>query len=98
LDPAKLASYSLTPADISAAIRAQNAQVSAGAIGGTPATPGTTLNATITAQSRLRTPEEFNRIILKSNPGGGDVRLSDVARVEIGAESYAGFARYSDAS
>uniref|UniRef100_B0SZH6 Efflux pump membrane transporter n=1 Tax=Caulobacter sp. (strain K31) TaxID=366602 RepID=B0SZH6_CAUSK len=95
LDPNKLASYSLTPSDVSAAIRAQNAQVSAGQLGGTPNLPGTALNATITAQSRLQTPEEFENIILKNSQGGAIVYMRDVARVEMGAESYSAAAKYN---
>ena len=95
LDPNKLASYALTPADVSTAITAQNAQVSAGQLGGTPATPGTALNATVTAQSRLQTPEQFEQIVLKGASGGAIVRLKDVARVERGAESYDSVARYN---
>ncbi len=95
LDPAKLASYALTPADVVTAIKAQNAQVSAGQLGGTPALPGTALNATITAQSRLQTPEQFEAIILKTSTGGAIVHLRDVARVEIGAESYASLAKFN---
>ncbi|MDI1364534.1 MAG: efflux RND transporter permease subunit, partial [bacterium] len=88
LDADKLAGFSLTPSDITAAIRAQNAQVSAGQLGGLPATPGMALNATITAQSRLQTPEQFSAIIVRNTPGGAIVHLRDVARVELGAESY----------
>jgi multidrug efflux pump len=88
LDPDKLASFSLTPADVTAAIRAQNAQVSAGQLGGTPAAPGVALNATISAQSRLQTPEQFGAIIVRNTTAGAIVHLRDVARVELGAESY----------
>ncbi|AVQ03613.1 hydrophobe/amphiphile efflux-1 family RND transporter [Caulobacter segnis] len=95
LDPQKLASFSLTPADVSTAIKAQNAQVSAGQIGGTPNLPGTGLNATITAQSRLQTPEQFRQIILKNTTGGATVRLADVARVELGSESYISTAKFN---
>jgi len=95
LDPTKLASYSLTPADVIAAIKAQNAQVSAGQLGGTPNLPGTALNATITAQSRLSTPAEFQNIIVKNSVGGAIVHLRDVARVELGAESYGFGAKYN---
>ncbi|WP_297512610.1 efflux RND transporter permease subunit [uncultured Caulobacter sp.] len=95
LDPQKLASFSLTPADVAAAIRAQNAQVSAGQIGGTPNLPGTGLNATITAQSRLQTPEQFRQIIVKNSAGGATVRLADVARVELGAENYGSVAKFN---
>ena len=88
LDPDKLASFALTPADVTAAIRAQNAQVSAGQLGGTPAAPGVALNATISAQSRLQTPQQFGAIILRNTTAGAIVHLRDVARVELGAESY----------
>ncbi|WP_184722541.1 efflux RND transporter permease subunit [Caulobacter sp.] len=95
LDPQKLASFSLTPADVAAAVRAQNAQVSAGQLGGTPNLPGTGLNATITAQSRLQTPEQFRQIIVKNSTGGATVRLADVARVELGAENYGSLAKFN---
>ncbi|MBC7670501.1 MAG: efflux RND transporter permease subunit, partial [Gemmatimonadaceae bacterium] len=95
LDPTKLASFSLNPADVQAAIRAQNAQVSAGQLGGAPNLPGTALNATITAQSRLTTPAEFENIIVRNSAGGAIVHLRDVARVELGAESYGFGAKYN---
>ncbi|ALZ75492.1 efflux RND transporter permease subunit [Rheinheimera sp. F8] len=95
LDPAKLQNFKLTPADISAAIVAQNAQVSAGQIGGLPAMQGQQLNATVTAQSRLQTPEQFRNILLKSASDGSVVRLSDVATVELGGETYNVVARYN---
>ena len=95
LDPQKLASFGLTPADVANAIKAQNAQVSAGQLGGAPNLPGTGLNATITAQSRLQTPEQFRAIILKNSTGGATVRLGDVARVELGAENYVSVAKFN---
>jgi hydrophobe/amphiphile efflux-1 (HAE1) family protein len=88
LDPDKLVAYRLTPLDVSQAIQAQNAQVSAGQFGGTPAAPGQELNATITAQTRLSTPEQFRAILLRVNPDGSQVRLGDVARVELSGESF----------
>ncbi len=88
LDPYKMATLRVTTGDVKNAIRAQNAQVSAGQIGGTPSPDGQALNATITAQSRLKTPEEFREILVRSNPDGSTVRMKDVARVEMGAESY----------
>jgi multidrug efflux pump len=94
LDPAKLQNFKLTPADISASISAQNAQVSAGQLGGMPAADGQQLNATVTAQSRLQTPQQFEQILVKTNPDGSFVRLEDVARVELGGESYRVVARY----
>jgi multidrug efflux pump len=89
LDPFKLNSYGLTPADVYNAIQAQNVQVSAGEVGGLPSVKGQQLNATVTAQSRLERPEQFRNIVLKSSQGGAIVRLGDVARVELGARSYA---------
>src|SRR6056297_2335833 len=95
LDPAKLAAFELTPADIVAAVSAQNAQISAGAFGARPTVDGQQLNATITAQSLLRTPEDFRQIVLRAETDGGLVLLDDVARVEIGAENYATIARFN---
>jgi multidrug efflux pump len=88
LDPFKLNSFQLTPADVTAAIQAQNVQVSAGEIGAQPVVPGQQLDATVTAQSRLETPDQFRHIVLKTQPDGAVVRLSDVARVELGAQNY----------
>jgi len=88
LDPAKLSSFGLMPSDIQGAIAAQNVQISAGKIGQLPAADNQQLNATVTAQSKLRTAQEFRDIIIKNQPSGATVRLSDVARVELGSESY----------
>ena len=88
LDPYKLAAYKLMPQDISAAVSAQNVEVSAGQIGALPAPPGQQLNATVTAKSHLETPEQFRKIIVKTETDGSIVRLSDVADVELGDESY----------
>ncbi|ENO87424.1 efflux RND transporter permease subunit [Thauera linaloolentis] len=95
LDPARLNNYKLTAGDVRAAIEAQNAEVSAGQLGGTPALPGQGFSATITAQSRLQTAEQFENILLRSSTQGGEVRLGDVARVEIGAENYGTVARFN---
>ncbi|MBO6825347.1 MAG: efflux RND transporter permease subunit [Sneathiella sp.] len=95
LDPNKLVSYNLTVADVRGAIQAQNTEVSAGQIGGTPSVASQQINATITAQSRLQTTEEFANILLRVNTDGSQIRLGDVARVEIGAENYATVARYN---
>jgi multidrug efflux pump len=95
LDPVKMAAVGVTPGDISTAVKAQNAQVSAGQIGGPPSLHGAALNATITAQSRLQTPEQFRQIIVKSRSDGSTVKLEDVARVELGAESYLSSARFN---
>ena len=88
LDPIKLNSYQLTVADVTSAVQAQNAQVSAGQIGAQPAPKTQMLNATVSVQSRLQTPEQFANIRLKTTTNGAVVRLGDVARVEIGAENY----------
>jgi len=88
LDPDKLNKYRLTPADVRAALQAQNTQVSAGQLGGTPNVPGQGFTASITAQSRLQTVEQFEAILLRSTQDGGEVRLRDVARAEIGQENY----------
>ncbi|MDR2926054.1 MAG: efflux RND transporter permease subunit [Azoarcus sp.] len=88
LDPDKLNNYRLTPADVRNALLAQNAQVSAGQLGGTPALPGQGFTASITAQSRLQTTAQFESILLRSAQDGGEVRLRDVARAEIGQENY----------
>ncbi|MFY0522907.1 efflux RND transporter permease subunit [Archangium gephyra] len=95
LDPNKLATYRLTPGDVTLAIRAQNQQVVVGQLGGTPAVPGQQLNAAITAQDRLQTPEQFRDIVLRSNPDGSALRLGDVARVELGSEDYSIISRYN---
>jgi multidrug efflux pump len=88
LDPFKLQNFALQPSDIANAVRTQNVQVSAGQIGQQPTVKGAAINATVTAQSRLQTPEQFRNIILKTSPSGALVRLGDVARVELGAETY----------
>jgi multidrug efflux pump len=93
LDPFKLQSYGLTPTDVQNAVLAQNVQVSAGEVGGQPTIPGQQLDATVTAQSRLSTPEQFRNIVLKSDTSGATVRVRDVARVELGAQNYAFISR-----
>ena len=94
LNPSKLFGYNMTTSDIISAIKAQNSDVSAGQLGGLPALKGQQLNATITAQSRLKTVEDFNQIILRVNKNGSQVRLKDVALVELGSQSYSTNARY----
>ncbi|MHA3891221.1 multidrug efflux RND transporter permease subunit AdeJ [Acinetobacter sp. GXMZU3951] len=88
LDPAKMTSLQITPSDVSAAIKAQNAQVAVGQLGGAPAVQGQVLNATVNAQSMLQTPEQFRNIFLKNTTSGAQVRLGDVARVELGSDNY----------
>ncbi|WP_417789732.1 efflux RND transporter permease subunit [Terasakiella pusilla] len=95
LDPHKLISYNLTVADVTSAITAQNTEITAGQIGGAPSLPGQQINATITAQSKLQTEEEFANILLRVNTDGSQVRLGDISRIEIGAESYSVVARYN---
>jgi len=95
LDPDRLISYGLTTAEVQAAVEAQNAEISAGQIGGTPSVEGQQVTATIIAQTRLETPEQFGNILLRVNADGSQVRLHDVARVEVGAESYTTVARYN---
>jgi multidrug efflux pump len=93
LNPQRLAAVSLMPSDVINAISAQNSEIAAGDVGGLPAPQGQMLNATVTAQSRLQTPEEFEALVLKTLPDGATVRIKDVARVEIGAESYTTISR-----
>jgi multidrug efflux pump len=88
MDPGKLDTYHLTATDVINAIKAQNAQVSIGQLGDAPSVPGQQLNATVTALGRMHTPEEFSNIVLRSNTDGSTLRLADVARVELGQESY----------
>ncbi|MGB7905388.1 MAG: efflux RND transporter permease subunit, partial [Steroidobacteraceae bacterium] len=95
LDPNKLDTYGLAIGDIITAVRAQNAQVTIGQLGGAPSVQGQQLNATISAQERLQTPEQFRAIVLRSHPDGSALKLGDVARVEIGAETYEFVSRYN---
>ena len=88
LDPYKLKNFKLQPSDVYAAVQTQNVQVSAGQIGAQPTVADQAINATVTAQSRLQTPQQFRDIILKTGVTGAIVRLGDVARIELGAESY----------
>ena len=88
LDPTKLSSYALAPLDVTAAIQGQNIQISGGQLGGMPAPMTQQLNATITEATLLRTPAEFGAILLKVLPDGSQVRLRDVARIQLGAENF----------
>jgi len=89
VDPAKLQGYGLSIASVNAAIAAQNQQISGGALGDAPSIPGTTMSATIVVPGQLSTPEEFGNVVLRSNANGSTVRIKDVARVELGVETYA---------
>ena len=93
IDPAKLVGYNLSPADVNSAIRAQNAQVASGTIGDLPNIGGTAITATVVVSGQLNSIEQFGNIILRANPDGSTVRLKDVARIEIGGQSYATSAR-----
>ncbi|MGI3169624.1 efflux RND transporter permease subunit [Pseudooceanicola sp. C21-150M6] len=88
LDPLSLARYQLTPSDVVSAVERQNTTVSVGSLGDQPTITGQQFTATITAQSQLTSTEEFEQILLKTDADGATVRLGDVARVEIGQESY----------
>jgi multidrug efflux pump len=95
MDPAKLNNFGLTPDDVNNALQAQNVQIASGEIGGLPAVPGQRLNATIIGPQRLRTVAQFEHILLKVNTNGSQVLLRDVARVGLGAESYAVSSKYN---
>ncbi|HRW48480.1 MAG TPA: efflux RND transporter permease subunit [Caldilinea sp.] len=88
LDPDKLRGYDLSAADALNAVRDQNVQVAAGAIGAEPALPGQGFTASVSAASRFTSVDEFGDIILRANPDGSNVRLKDVARIDLGAEAY----------
>ena len=95
LDPYKLDNYSLTTGDVKAAIVAQNAQIASGQLGALPVVGNQQLNAVVTSQSRLQTPEQFRNIVLKTNTDGSAVYMHDVARVEMGQDSYTLTARFN---
>src|SRR5258706_198480 len=95
MDLNKLNDYELTPLDVIAALQAQNVQISGGQLGGTPAVANQQLTATITEATLLRTPEQFGAIVLRALPGGSQLRLRDVARIGLGAESFAVDTQYN---
>ena len=97
LDPNKLYKYAITVGDITTAIAAQNIQVSSGELGGLPASKGQRLDATIIGPSRYETVGEFENILLKVNQNGSQVLLKDVARIELGAQSYSESSKYNNA-
>jgi hydrophobe/amphiphile efflux-1 (HAE1) family protein len=88
LNPDKMVGYGITPDDIRQSVKAYNAQVSAGQAGGLPAVKGQKLNVTVNVQELLQTPEQFGAVPLRINPDGSTIRLRDVARTELGTESY----------
>ena len=95
LNPERLAAYKLTPSDITAAVSAQNAQVSAGQLGDLPQTEDSAMNIVVTAQERMTLADEFKKIIIRTLPDGSLLRLEDVARVELGQRSYRVESRYN---
>lgn len=88
LDPERLGSFRLSPADALAAVQEQNSQSAGGLLGDQPIAGGAEINAAILTQNRFTTPEQFASIILRANPDGSSVRLGDVGRVELGAQNY----------
>lgn len=88
VDPAKLISYGLSMGDLSSAISQQNAQIAPGSVGASPALPGQRVTVPLTVQGQLSTPQEFGSVVLRANADGSKVVLADVARVELGAQSY----------
>jgi multidrug efflux pump len=95
LDPAKLNNYALTPGDVAVAVQAQNVQVAAGELGGLPSIKNQQLNATIIGPSYLQTPQQFGEILLRVQPTGAKVLLRDVARIELGGETYSLDTKYN---
>ncbi len=95
LNPLKLDTFSLSTSEVISAIQAQNAQVAVGQLGGTPQIEDQQLNATITAQDRLQTPEQFRNIVIRANTDGSTLKLGDIARVELGAENYDYITRFN---
>lgn len=95
LNPGKLTNFALTPVDVANAIRTQNVQISSGQLGGLPAVANQQLTATIIGKTRFETPEQFENILLKVDEDGSQVRLKDVARVELGGENYSINAEYN---
>jgi multidrug efflux pump len=95
LNPHRLAAVGLMPSDVTTALQSQNTEIAAGEVGGVPAPQGQMLNATVTAQSRMQTPDQFKAIVLKNLPDGSAVRLQDVARVEVGSENYSAISRFN---
>lgn len=95
LDPFQLEKYALVPADIISAVQAENTTVTVGQLGASPGARGQQLTASITAQTQLKTVDQFRNILLKTDANGAQVRLGEVARVELGQETYGGDARFN---
>jgi multidrug efflux pump len=88
LDPEKLAGYGISPSETLKGVQEQNSQTAGGGLGEQPVTRSSEFNAKIVTQNRFSTPEQFRQIIVRENPDGSVIRLGDVARVELGAESF----------
>src|ERR1700712_4157731 len=93
VDPAKLVGFNLSPNDVNAAIRSQNAQVSSGTLGDLPIVANQAISATVVVRGQLTSTEQFGNIVLRANTDGSTVRLRDVARIELGGQSYSTSAR-----
>jgi multidrug efflux pump len=93
LNPLKLEGYGLTATDVLNAVQAQNVMFAAGSLGAQPSVKGQGITATVSAESSFSTPEQFRKIILRTNPDGTTVTLGDVARVQLGSDSYGNFSR-----
>src|SRR5205823_11563812 len=97
LDPDRLTSFNLTPADIVAAVQGQNVQAALGRIGAAPSPQSQQLQLTITTEGRLTRTDEFDNIIVRANPDGSVVRVKDIARVDLGAKTEERYARFNGA-
>ncbi|MCX2861508.1 efflux RND transporter permease subunit [Paucibacter sp. PLA-PC-4] len=93
LEPAKMLSFNISPAEVNAAIRAQNALVPAGTMGDLPNLSSQTMSATVVVKGQLENVEQFGNIVLRANADGSSVRLKDVARIELGGQGYSTYAR-----
>ena len=98
LDPQSLVRYALTPSDITSAVQTQNTTVAVGSLGDSPTVEGQQFTVEVTAQSQLRSVDDFRNILLKTGDAGAQVRLGDVARIEIGQETYGGDSRFNRAN
>jgi len=96
LNPLKLEGYGLTATDVLDAVRAQNVMFAAGSVGAQPAVDGQGITANVSAESSFSTPEQFRKIILRTNPDGTTVTLGDVARVALGSDNYSSFSRLNE--
>ncbi len=95
VDPDKMAKLGLTATDVSNAINAQNRQNPAGAVGQDPAPPGTDFQYAVNAPGRLTDPRQFEDIVVRAQPDASLLRIRDIGRVELGAQTYTGFSRFN---